>query len=319
MKYNALLAHIQSKKYKPCYLVIGEDKWLVNSAVNMLCEIASNPIINCNIYTENENEENIVNALKVMPWDSDYRVVAALGFSVSKSNSGGQKNTGKPILEYLDDPNPSSVLIIIGNEGDFFSKLGKKAEIIDCSKLETSELNNYIRTQCQNNIEKSAIDTLIAYCSKDMGRITTELNKILSYKPDQIIIEQDIKELAIKDDEYKIYELTNCLASKKPDDAFKIWDTLSYGTDNVYLITAVYSYFRKLLYTAVNKSTGDIYKKLGVNEYAYKYLVSNSKKFGAVKLKKICDLLQSLEFRIKSGKIDPLAASNMAILNIINI
>jgi DNA polymerase III delta subunit len=285
----------------------------------MLCEIASNPIINCNIYTENENEENIVNALKVMPWDSDYRVVAALGFSVSKSNSGGQKNTGKPILEYLDDPNPSSVLIIIGNEGDFFSKLGKKAEIIDCSKLETSELNNYIRTQCQNNIEKSAIDTLIAYCSKDMGRITTELNKILSYKPDQIIIEQDIKELAIKDDEYKIYELTNCLASKKPDDAFKIWDTLSYGTDNVYLITAVYSYFRKLLYTAVNKSTGDIYKKLGVNEYAYKYLVSNSKKFGAVKLKKICDLLQSLEFRIKSGKIDPLAASNMAILNIINI
>lgn len=317
MKYNALQSHIQLKKYRFCYLVMGEDKWLVNSAVNMLCSIADNPVINCNIYTQNENEENIVNSLKVMPWDSDYRVVAVLDFSVSKTNSDGQKNTGKAILEYLDDPNPSSILVLTGGEGDFFSRLSKKAETVDCSKLENSELVQYIKAQCKDNIEKDAIDTLIAYCSKDMGRITTELNKILSYKPDQKITRQDIKELAIKDDEYKIYELTNCLANKQPDEAFRIWNSLSYDSDDVYLITAVYSYFRKLLYTAVNKNQPDIYKKLGVNEYAFRYLVNNSKTFGAVRLKKICDMLQSLEFRIKSGKIDKGAAADTVIINII--
>jgi len=319
MKYNALQSHIQSKKYHPCYLVFGDDKWLVNSAVNMLYSIADNPIINCNIYTENESEESIINALKVMPWDSDYRVVAALNYSVSKTTKAGQKNTGKQILEYLEDPNPSSVLILTGGEGDFFSKLAKKAEVVDCSKLENLELVQYIKKQCQDNIEKTAVDTLIAYCSKDMGRITTELKKILSYKPAQKITEQDIKELAIKDDEYKIYELTNCLANKKPDEAFKIWNSLSYESDDVYLITAVYSYFRKLLFTAVNKNQSGIYKKLGVSEYAFKYLLNNSKIFGAIKLKKICDMLQSLEFRIKSGKITKEAAADTVILNIISL
>lgn len=319
MKYNALQSHIQSKRYRQCYLVLGDDKWLVNSAVNMLCTIANNPIINCNIYNENENEENIINALKVMPWDSDYRVVATLDFSITKTTKAGQKNTGKQILEYLEDPNPSSILILTGGQGDFFSKLAKKAEVIDCSKLENSELVQYIKKQCQENIQKSAIDTLIAYCSKDMGRITTELKKILSYKPEQTITEQDIKELAIKDDEYKIYELTNCLANKQPDEAFRIWNSLSYESDDVYLITAVYSYFRKLLYTAVNKNQNDIYKKLGVNEYAFRYLLNNSKIFGAMKLKKICDMLQSLEFRIKSGKINKEAAADTVILNIISI
>lgn len=318
MKYNALQSHIQSKKFCPCYIVTGEDKWLVNSAVDMLCSVANNPLINAVIYNQNEDEENIVNALKVMPWDSDYRVVVALDFSVSKTSSNGQKNTGKKILEYLEEPNPSSILVISGEES-FLAKLSKKAEVIDCSKLENTELVQFIKKQCNDNIEKAAIDTLIAYCSKDMGRINTELQKILSYKIDQKITEQDVKDIAIKDDEYKIYELTNCLANKQPDEAFRIWNTLSYASDDVYLINAVYAYFRKLLYVAVNKNQNDLYKQLGVNEYAFKYLLNNSKSFGAVKLKKICDELQSMEFRIKSGKLDKVAAADAVILNIINI
>ncbi|HEY8390212.1 MAG TPA: DNA polymerase III subunit delta [Clostridia bacterium] len=318
MKYNALQSHIQSKKFRPCYIVMGEDKWLVNSAVDMLCSVANNPLINAVIYNQNEDEENIVNALKVMPWDSDYRVVVALDFSVSKTSSNGQKNTGKKILEYLEEPNPSSILVISGEES-FLAKLSKKAEVIDCSKLENTELVQFIKKQCNDNIEKAAIDTLIAYCSKDMGRINTELQKILSYKIDQKITEQDVKDIAIKDDEYKIYELTNCLANKQPDEAFRIWNTLSYASDDVYLINAVYAYFRKLLYVAVNKNQNDLYKQLGVNEYAFKYLLNNSKSFGAVKLKKICDELQSMEFRIKSGKLDKVAAADAVILNIINI
>ena len=320
MKYNALSTHLQTKQYAPCYLIQGEDKWLVNSAIDMLCKIVSNPALNCNIFQENAHEDNIINALKVLPWDSNYRVVVVMDFSTSRPvvNSSG-KNTGKPILEYLKDPNPSSILAMVSDESEFFSKLRAYAQIIDCSRLENFELAQYIKNRCQDNIEKAAIDTLIAYCSGDMGRINTELDKILSYKEDEPITEQDVIDLAIQDDDYKIYELTNCLAQKNPDQAFKIWNSLSNSADNVYLINSVYSYFRKLLYAAINKNQPELYKKLNVKQYAFKYLEENSKKFGAKKLKKICDMLQLMDYHIKSGKIDKQAAGDKVILSIINI
>lgn len=319
MKFNALSTHLQSKKYAPCYILQGDDRWLINSAVEMICGIVSNKTLNCSIYQENEHEDNIVNALKVLPWDSDYRVVVAMSYSTSKPTGVGSKNIGKPILEYLKEPNPSSVLVMVSDESNFFSKLKAFGQVVDCSKLENLELVQYIKNRCQDNIDRTAIDTLIAYCSRDLGRINTELDKILSYKANEPITRQDIIDLAIKDDEYKIYELTGCLADKNPDQAFKIWNSLSYEIDDVYLINSVYAYFRKLLYTAVNKNQDQLYKKLGVNQYAFKYLEANAKRFGAQKLKKICDMLHLMDYSIKSGKIDKSSAANKVILNIINI
>ncbi|HEY8443961.1 MAG TPA: DNA polymerase III subunit delta [Clostridia bacterium] len=320
MKYNALSAHLQSKQYAPCYILQGDDRWLINSAINMFCSIVTNPALNSVVFQENEREDSIINALRILPWDSDYRVVVAADFSTTKPvYNGGGKNTGKPILEYLKNPNPSSILVMVSDESDFFAKAKAYAQAVDCSKLENLELEKFIKNRCQDKIDKTAIDTLIAYCSRDLARINTELDKILSYKPDERITQQDIIDLAVKDDEYKIYELTNCLAEKNPDQAFKIWNSLSYETDDVYLINSVYSYFRKLLYAAVNKNEPELYKKLGVNQYAFKYLEANSKKFGAVKLKKICDMLSLMDFYIKSGKIDKKTAANKVIINIINV
>jgi DNA polymerase-3 subunit delta len=320
MKYNALSAHLKGKQYAPCYILQGDDRWLINSAVDMFCSVVSNPQLNSAVFRENEREDNIVNALRVMPWDSDYRVVVAMEFSTSKPvYSAGAKNTGKSILEYLKDPNPSSILVLVSDGSDFFSKAKAYAQVIDCSKLENLELERFIKNRCKDKIEKAAIDTLIEYCSRDLARINTELDKILSYKPDQTITRQDIADLAIKDDEYKIYELTNCLADKNSDRAFRIWNTLARETDDVYLIGSVYLYFRKLLYAAVNKNEPELYKKLGVNQYAFKYLEANSKKFGAVKLKKICDMLHLMDYSIKSGKIDKKSAADKVIINILNV
>jgi len=320
MKYNALSSHLKGGKYAPCYILQGDDRWLINSAVDMFCSIVSTPELNSVVFQENEREDNIVNALKILPWGSDYRVVVAMEFSTTKPvNNGGAKNTGKPILEYLKDPNPSSILVLVSDESDFFSKAKAYAQVIDCSKLENLELEKFIKSRCQDKIEKAAIDTLINYCSRDLSRINTELDKILSYKPNEKITRQDVEDLAVKDEEYKIYELTNCLAEKNPDQAFRGWNSLSHETDDVYLIGSVYLYFRKLLYAAVNKNDPELYKKLGVNQYAFKYLEANSKKFGAVKLKKICDMLHLMDYSLKSGKIDKKTAADKVIINIINV
>ncbi|HEY8423858.1 MAG TPA: DNA polymerase III subunit delta [Clostridia bacterium] len=320
MTYNSLASHLKSKNLAPCYVLEGDDRWLINSAADMFCSLASNPSLNCVVFQENEREDAIINALKVLPWDSDYRVVVAMDFSTTKPvyNSSG-KNTGKEILEYLKDPNPSSILVMASDGSEFFAKLKAYAQVVDCSKLENSELIRFIKDRCQDKIEKAAIDTLIEYCSRDLGRINTELDKILSYKPGQIITKQDVADIAVKDDEYKIYELTNSLAEKDADQAFRIWRILSLETDDIYLINSVYSYFRKLLYAAVNKNQPELYKKLGVSQYAFKYLEANAKKFGAVKLKKICDMFHLMDYSVKSGKIDKKSAANKVILNIINI
>lgn len=324
MKYNALEAHINKGIFKPCYLLEGDDNWLIQSAINMLGSIVSNPIINFNIFTENEYEENIIDSLKVLPWDSDYRIVAVKDFLTNKpaENSDGKRNTGKSILEYLKDFNPNSILVIVGNKGgEFFSKLSalKEVEVIDCSRLETIELTQYINNLCGGNIESAAAKTLIDYCGRDLGRITAEISKLKAYTGTDEITLTHIREIAIKDDDYKIYELTNCLAEKKADEAYLIWNNLSKDTDDVYLVNSVYTYFRKLLYTAVNKGDYELPNKLGVTEYAFKYLQKSAKQFGAVKLKNICSLLQSLDYRIKSGNIEKNAAADTVILNIINL
>lgn len=317
MRFEHLKQHIEKGEFRPCYYIFGEDKYLISSALNLLSSVIENPAINKSVFEKGSAEADIISALSVLPWGADKRIVIVRDFDLSAVSSDGQKNSGKEILKYLENPNPYSILVFTEGQGTFFDKLKSKAEIIECSKLTESGLREFIFQAA--DIDNMAAGLLIQFCLGDMGRISAELEKLKVYAQGEKITEDMVRLLVIKDLDYKAYELTDNLAKKNVDKAYEILNDMAKTGDISNVLSLLYNYFRRMLYAVITKeSEADVAAKLNIKEFAVKSIRALGKNFGALKLKKITELLHRLDFEIKSGKTDKKSAIDIAVLGILN-
>ena len=76
----------------------------------------------------------------------------------------------------------------------------------------------------------------------------------------------------------------------------------------------LYAHFRRLLYVAITPYYERMPSDLGVKEYAVKKAKEQAARFTPLKLKKICDILQSADYGIKSGKMTDKTALELTVL-----
>ena len=119
----------------------------------------------------------------------------------------------------------------------------------------------------------------------------------------------DINNLAIKQMESVIFELTDNLASRKIDKALDVLDNLIYQKEAVQkILITLYNHFKKLyLCTIAVKLNKDIVSSLNLKPNQT-FLVSKYKKqasyFKNGELRKILKELIDLDYNYKNGKID---------------
>ncbi|MDD4211737.1 MAG: DNA polymerase III subunit delta [Clostridia bacterium] len=324
MKFEDLKKNLKLE-IKTAYLISGSDIYLKQKAEEIIKDITieANAELNSVLFSTDKLEpEKVIDACNTMPFFANKKLVVVKEYEKKKSDA-----LVKKIEEYLQNPNTSTCLVLVSNEGsNYFDLLKKYAEFVDCNSLNANLLERFIDNELKKSgkkIEFIARELLIDYCNLDLSKINMELLKLISYLgDDDTITVEMIKENVNKDLEFEVYELTEALCRKNAQDTYSVLNTLLASKNSTSAILAtIYRHFRRLFYIAVSEgyTNKELADKLDVKEFAIKKASGQVKAFGAVKLKKINDLYVEVDYKTKTGKLDAEAGINFIVLKILNI
>jgi len=284
------------------YLFEGEDAYFgVRGLTFLKNRLVSEPSLNFAEFDGKENAYTEISAsMSLYPFLSEYRLTAVNEFYPNKGEI-------ESLQKWLKSGVKDSILVVINQRSDVNLKKLDGITVINCSKWESAKIARWIWEECKKlevGISETAIFALCNYCACEMFRIENELNKLACFVgKGEIITDKAVDELVWKDNEHKIYELTDCLCKKDTVGALNIVkDMLSRGETEQRLLISLYNHFRKLLHLLVSDMTNEeLSSSFGVKEYAIKKMKEQAKRFKVRTLKKAVDRLTEVDYGIKRG------------------
>ncbi len=286
----------------PCYYVAGDDYYLFDKAVSMITTAMNLqlPDFNKMVFDDdNFSYQGFLNACEMMPMGSEKRLV------ILKNLTKISENDKKLMEIYLNNPCKSTVLIIL----DFYDKLSfvkNLCEFIDARRMDRNLSKNIIVADLAKRgkqISGEAVETLLDYSNGYLTNVMNELDKLVHFDTSESLITKKLVEnVAIKNEDFAIFELTEALGKKDADRAMKLISLMEKEQGTLSLIS---NHFRRLFFIALSSdaSNASLASLLGVKEYAIAKQRQQLGNFSKMQLKKIYSLLEEVDYKVKSGQM----------------
>ena len=224
------------------------------------------------------------------------------------------------LLDYLNSPSPSTVIIFYDNSPKinenikFFKELKTKNyfKLHKIRLLYENELFSYIRNLSKEKgikISDEAVYYLIRYTGNNTVNIDNELNKIVSgIKPENKSKElsvNELKPLLAFSKTFTIFDFIDKILDRDIRGAFSIFGVIyNDGEEPVKIISVLYNEARKLHKAKVQESSGMDFETIlrinGVLPFLKKKFLKNLSLFSVHELKRIMELLGETDFRLKT-------------------
>ena len=307
MKFTELKKTLQSQ-IDPCYLIRGEDVFLINSSIELIEKALFGSILRNNLNkqvfsTEETDSTSLINALNTMPFFAEKKLVILKHYDGKVAS-----DTLSQLKAYMQSACASTVFVIVCmQDASSFESLKKYCTLVDCARLDKLTTERVIKAKLKASnavIDQDALTLLMDYTNGYLSKIMLEIDKLVALSGGHITAEH-VKQSVSKDLEYSIFELTNCLISGNYKKVFQIkQDLMSNRKTMGSVLAVIQNYYRRLFYSTV--STGevcDIAKMLKVKDSAVLIAKQQAVKIGARKLKSIVELCAELDYKIKSSQI----------------
>lgn len=274
-----------------CYVLHGVDRYLIDNCIKNLIEASGNTFGDFNraFFSNKDEIDEIISSAMILPFGNERRLIIVKDYNFNE-------NSLKKLENYLKNDNSLSTLVFTTLESVNINGVVN----VDCGKLPYDVIAKKVLLELKKKeyqISNDALETLVSYCDYDMGRVMVEIDKLISLATEtKFIVKEMVENNTNKDENYNIYELTDCLGKKNLDKALIIVNSLlENGAKG--LIAGIYQHFRRLLYVAVsNNLTSDaLAARLGVKPYAIDVVRPQVKLFGAKKLRIICEELRKID------------------------
>lgn len=326
MKYGEFKQHIKaatvgSENFAPAYIVCGDDDYLKASVIKAFKNLVDPEYADFNLSTASGDDgmTAAIDACYTFPMFDERKVVVL-------TLDGAASNSSKDAFDrYLASPSDTSVFVIDCDEDAAKSLKSKKAQTVDCSRLDDADLKKEIEelaaVSSRREIDGDAVAELIERTQGNMSRIATETVKLKAYC-DYRITRQDVADMVSADIDFQIYELANAVSEKNADKALEALDVFfKNGIRGVTIINRLYDKYRNMLHAELNKNlpNDEIAKLLGMKSGAVYYLRKTSSNYSQMRLKKCVDYLHGLQCDILGGKRNDVSAIHEAILQLLNI
>ncbi|MBN1462311.1 MAG: DNA polymerase III subunit delta [Paludibacteraceae bacterium] len=312
--FNQLFSSLKKKEYKPIYLLMGEEPYYIDLLSNYMQE---------NILSEMEQEFNltvlygkdvdmptVINAAKRFPMMAPYQLIIVKEAQHIKNY--------ELLLHYLQNIQSSTILVFCYKYGTIDKRLKIVGEIDKVGVVFTSNalrdyqvtpwIKDYVRTK-NLSIDEKAAALLAEFLGTDLGRIVSEVDKLIITKPanSNVITDELIeKNIGISKD-YNNFELQNALLTKNEVKAQKIvfyFDKNPKNNPLVVTISVLFGFYVNLLqyhYTD-NKNPASVASELGINPFFVKDYETASKNYSASKCMQNISLIREFDAKAKGVK-----------------
>jgi len=314
-----ILKDIKNRKYKPLYLLHGEEPYFIDLVSNYIehsllpeAEKGFNQTV---VYGKDTEIMAVLNAAKRYPMMADYQVVLV---KEAQDMKWGKDDDGKksidPLLSYLENPLSSTILVFCYKYGKFdkrkktYKAIEKNGLIFESAPLYDNKIPAWIEGYISDKgykINQQASAMLSEYLGNDLSKIANELEKLML----NVAVGQEITLKHIHDNigiskEYNVFELQTALSKK---DAFKVNQIINYFEANpkanpiVLVLGNLNNYFSKVLayHYVKDKSQQNLARELGVNPYFVKDYEQAGRSYSYQKTMQIISYLREYDLKSK--------------------
>ncbi|HCG57835.1 MAG TPA: DNA polymerase III subunit delta [Clostridiales bacterium] len=298
------------------YVVEGDDYYLFDKAFLMIknaCGITLDDF-NVNVFDEESfSTDKLFAATELLPIIDEKRLVVIKG---GKLSEGDKKRTTEILLHI-----PKTTVVVVLDYNKNFEFLKKDFVLVDANRMDKELVKKLITAylaRISKKIDADAMDELIESCNGYLTRIMNELNKLVCFDLDsENITKESVDKLVNKDIEFSVFELTEALSKKDGDKAIRLLKLMEKDQGVFALIS---NQFRRLFYASISDLTNaELAGLLGVKEFAIMKARQLAKGFSKAQLKKICSLLEEMDYAVKSGAVLQTNALYLLVFNILYV
>jgi DNA polymerase-3 subunit delta len=261
--------------------------------------------------------------VRALPFLANKRLVIVKSLLGSKN-----KDLSDKLLEFLPSVPQSSLLIIyevtVDKRTSVFKNLAKAANTKSFPQLDDHELKKWVKnqvTQKGGTITPDGLDQLTLWVGSNLWQMTQEIDKLLAHNP--TITKDHILLLTPPKTETIIFKLTDELFSGSSKSALKILDELrQQGEADLAIFNLIISSYRNLILISLAQAEGMSQSNLAAQLKIHPFVVSKSlniiRKTDLPRLKQKYTLLLDIDFKLKTGKIDPVSGLDLALLQLMD-
>lgn len=343
MDHLRILRDIEMNKFKPVYLLSGEEPYFVELITDAIAEKAldesSKAFCQTIVYGREVNFDQIVSLAKSFPMMGDRQVVivkeaqdladwkksgsgeeAAANKGTTKKTKGQIAPDPMKILEsYLSNPTPSTILVfsLMGKSFDkrlkIFNKFKEVGEVFTSALIKDAALINWINayfTEAGLKIDPGASILIAEYLGNDLSKIANEVAKLAIALPKGTTIStKHIEENIGISKDFNVWELQKCIGQK---DIVKANRIINYFEANPkqhpiqILVPSLYNYFAKcaIFHSLPDKSKAA--SEMSISPYVVNEYREMAKNYNSRKVERIITSLRKADRQIKgidSGQI----------------
>ena len=319
MAAEDILKDLKNRKYKPLYLLHGEEPYYIdlvgNYVEHKLLSEAEKGFNQTVLYGKDTDIMTVLNAAKRYPMMADYQVVLVKEAQEMKwGKDDDDKKSINPLLNYLENPLPSTILVFCYKYGKFdkrkktYKAIEKHGLVYESAPLYDSKIPGWIENFISDKGYKASQQAtlmLSEYLGNDLSKIANELEKLmLNVAPGQEITLELIHNNIGISKEYNVFELQTALGKK---DVLKVNRIINYFEANpkanpiVLMLGNLNNYFSKVLayHYIKDKSQQNLARELGVNPYFVKDYEMAARSYNYGKTMEIISYLREYDLKSK--------------------
>lgn len=206
--------------------------------------------------------------------------------------------------------------LTIDKRKSFSKKLLKVAEIKeflaikqwDALKVLGAFAEDFVRKR-EKRIERKAVESLIEAVGTDRQRMEQELEKIISYIGENLVITHNDVQALVVNNEADLFLFLAFLGKKETGNALLQLRKLLLRENHLKLISSVFSNLRTVynikILADLGKGYNDISQKLNIKPFVVEKNLNTWRKFETMKLKESIGYLPKLEYSFKSSAVEP--------------
>lgn len=321
MTASDIIKDLKAKKFKPVYLLHGEEPYYIDQIIHYMEQHILNEMekgFNQTIlYGKDTDMATILNAAKRYPMMSDYQLIVvkeAQDLKWSKETEGSSKEA-EFVQNYFEKPLQSTILVLGFKYANFdkrkkiFKSITKSGVVFQSDPVRDYKLVQWIEELVKEKhmkIAPQAAVLMAEYLGADLSKISNEIEKLSLNISKDTTIDTDLVQRNIGiSKEYNVFELQKALAAKN---VLKSNQIINYFADNpkanpmVMVMANLNSYFSKVLKYHYLQNKNDAARELGINPYFVKDYELAARNYNLNKTFDIISLLR--EYDLKSKGVD---------------
>lgn len=323
MNYSEFLKIIKEDNIDNFYLFMGHEEYMMNLAMERLKDRYIMESFETLNFTRMEGKDchldDLINACETLPFMSSKKLVLVKDLGAFMDNIKGSRE--EEFYQYLDNLGDHLVLVFLDNTSfikknmKVYKYFNKKQRAVEFTKLDKKDFSTWLNSILNRHGKKmSMVDVNYfmdnsSYFSRNIDLnlydIENEILKIIDYSKGDVIRREDIDQVLIKSIDTNIFELLNAINRFDAQGALKVFNEMYMSNEPIPRIFYMISRQIRLLLSYKlyrQKGYGDsqIKEKLGIKDFEFKKIRSQSFNFEISQLERVMEYLLEMDLRLKT-------------------